>query len=448
MPAEVMTEARSRREPTPKPQGRPYTTKPQPDGADSPKPGTRFFDPWRRPAGPSMTVLVAKVVGAVEGHETTGNLRQRRRRAGDQSVFETTVAAIVCDLAHQHFAGATSGITVSRSKQVLTQRSVYRPAIYGEGFTRVLDHLAALDFLQQVVGYQGFGGDKGERTTIHPGPELLKLLNGSSIDASDIGPALDEPTLILKATKEDRWATGERLEYDPALPAVVAMQEQLDRINRHLAGADLNVLVPERSSKTIDLRDTVIRRIFTRGSFESGGRLFGGFWQGMKKAERLDQILIDGEPVVELDYAQIAPRILYGLAGVRPTWNDAYLLPGLPEPFTYREGVKKLVNAMLFAEGGLTRKPQGTRDLLPSMPVRQLQAMIADQHRPIAHHFGTGVGHELQLRESEILAEVMDKLISLSVVCLPVHDAVLVPASPSVPMIVRQMPPGSLPLRA
>ena len=396
---------------------------------ETPQLKTRFFDPWRRPAGPSMVVLVAEVVGAVERHELAGKLRRRRRRAVDQSVFETTVAAVICDLAHQHFIGVTSGVTVSRSKQVLTQRSVYRPAIFGEGFTRVLDHLAALGFLEQRMGFQSFPGTKGERTTIHPGPELLALLDGPDIDASDIGPALDQPTIILKATKEDREAGGEWMEYDPALPEVVEMQARLDRINRHLAEADLALIGQTETGKAVNLRDTVLRRVFTRGSFGSGGRLFGGFWQGMKKADRLDGILVGGEEVVELDYAQMAPRILYGLAGVRPTWDDAYLLPHLEMAPTYREGVKKLINAMLFAEGPLSRKPQGTRDLLPRISVQQLQARIEDRHRPIARHFGTSIGHELQFRESEILSEVLDRLNGVGVSVLPVHDALLVPAS-------------------
>jgi hypothetical protein len=54
----------------------------------------------------------------------------------------------------------------------------------------------------------------------------------------------------------------------------------------------------------IDINQRRLKRCFTRERFDSRGRLFGGFWQRMSKADRLTHIKINGEDLVELDYGQ------------------------------------------------------------------------------------------------------------------------------------------------
>ena len=57
---------------------------------------------------------------------------------------------------------------------------------------------------------------------------------------------------------------------------------------------------------------------------------------------------------MSLDYSQMAPRILYGLCGIRPTTEDCYKIPGYERD---RNGIKKVFNAITFAEKELVRFP-------------------------------------------------------------------------------------------
>jgi hypothetical protein len=135
----------------------------------------------------------------------------------------------------------------------------------------------------------------------------------------------------------------------------------MQRINRWLAEADIvfEGMVGSRD-RVVNNTDRLLRRYFNNGSFEEGGRLFGGFWMQMKKRDRYEGIRIDGDEVISLDYGQMTPRLLYGHAGVTPPTEDAYTLPGLE---FHRDGVKKVFNAMLYANKPLGRMPQGTREL-------------------------------------------------------------------------------------
>ena len=108
-------------------------------------------------------------------------------------------------------------------------------------------------------------------------------------------------------------------------------------INQWIKGAELNYLMPINSETDVDLSERRLRRYFTRGSFESGGRLFGGFWQKLKKEQRKN-IIINDEEAVSLDYSQMAPRILYGVCRTRPTTQDCYRIPGFER---YRSGSRR-----------------------------------------------------------------------------------------------------------
>ena len=53
----------------------------------------------------------------------------------------------------------------------------------------------------------------------------------------------------------------------------------------------------------------VVRRVFNRGSFKKGGRLYG-WWQGLRAAERA-QLRLNGRDLLEPDYRQLHAAIIY-----------------------------------------------------------------------------------------------------------------------------------------
>jgi hypothetical protein len=373
---------------------------------------------------------VADVTRELENYERHRKPRERRRKPQDQAVFEEMVSAIVCDLAHAHLSGVEGGIAITRSNRELAKRSRYRSRVLGKTLPRVLDYLSTpeLEFVEQVGGYLN-PFSRNQRTLIRPGRRLQTRIEQRGLGLSDLGRSTSEETIILKASKEDFWDEGEWIEYEDT-EATIALRSRLDRINAWLDQADLDLLDDHQgTSNALDPGDRRLRRFFTRGSFESGGRLFGGFWQGMKKNDRLTDIRIEGEEVIELDYGQMTPRMLYGLVGAQPGTEDAYLIPGSFNPALFREGFKKLLNALLFAQELLRRKPQGTKGLLPNAPVEKLIQALQEHHSPIAHFFGTGIGHQLQFRESQLMVEVLLRLQGFGVIALPVHDAVIIPTS-------------------
>lgn len=392
----------------------------------------RPFNPFRAAKTAKAQAIVADVLRQLQNYERHRGLRQRQRKATDQQTFETTVAALVCDLLHRFITKPTGWVSVSLSNQDLGRASRYRAAAMSKTLPTIIKRLAEpeLAFVEMEIGHQGYFGP-ARRTVIKAGPRLLTRLHDHGIDLNDLTQSMGQEVIILKDGKADYWDEGGLVEYADT-DQTQQYRDEVQAINAWLAQADIQF----DGDAAVDDSDRLLRRYFSRGSFQSGGRLFGGFWQTLPKWQRHKGLLIDGEEVVTLDYGQMAPRILCGLAGVPAPTTDSYLLAGLE---AHRKGVKKVMNALLFADKPLTRFPANTKKLFPSrMSFAQVVEGIRQAHAPINHLFGTGIGHQVQFVESEILVDVLLALKAEGITGLPVHDAVIVARS-SISQVTRIM---------
>jgi hypothetical protein len=66
-----------------------------------------------------------------------------------------------------------------------------------------------------------------------------------------------------------------------------------------------------------------LHRVFSRGSFQLGGRFYGCDVQNISKRLR-SHITINGEPTVEIDYSSMHLRMLYHMHGLEAPEGDLY----------------------------------------------------------------------------------------------------------------------------
>jgi hypothetical protein len=132
------------------------------------QPRDRPFNAWRIPKAEKAKAIVQDIIGQVQVYEQYYGLRKRRRKSTDQQAFEATVSALICDIAHHYLTEREGGVFVTRSNQVLGQRSRYRSVAYGKCLPTIIDRLATpeMAFVKQEVGSRNpFTGDN--RTVIH-----------------------------------------------------------------------------------------------------------------------------------------------------------------------------------------------------------------------------------------------------------------------------------------
>ncbi|MBD9454050.1 hypothetical protein IB244_21295 [Rhizobium sp. RHZ02] len=386
------------------------------------------FNPWRFAKTNASQAVVALAIADIQRFEGHHGLRKRTRRQRDQETFELTVEAVLCDLMHHKLRRRPGGIYVTRSNAVLGHRNRYRPVVYGKTLPDILDRLAEpeLGWIVQDLG-DGDGRYGARRTAIRPGPELLKQMGDQDITFTDLARASVAEPIILKSLKADFWDEAQVTDYSDTGETTRFRREMRD-INDWLLTANLDYAIFKGDHAPIpDTTDRALRRIFSRGDFSCGGRLFGGFWQAIGKADRFDRLVIDGEAIVELDYAQMGPRQLYGMAGAVPEMADLYAIPGFEE---YRKGIKVVFSSMVFRDEPMRRIPRGSAVLFKNGErIGDITEAIIGHHPAIAHLFFRGVGHRIQFQESQIMVDILLRLRSQGMTALPIHDAILVAGS-------------------
>lgn len=389
------------------------------------------FNPWRIPKTDKAKALVNEAINQVQNYETYYKLRTRKRKQDDQERFKAAVSALVCNAAYHYLVGQGEGVYVTCSHKHLGRGGRYSPAAYTKKLPTILEYLASpeLALIDKEAGCKcPFGHDK--RTTIRAGERLTLCINSKGIGLEDLGINKHQEVIILKRAKAGYWDDGESLDYKDN-DQTRLLREQVQRINSYLESADLEfdeMLLGEKDYY-VDTSDRILRRCFTQGRFDRGGRLFGGFWQRLPSKLRRQGISIGGQDVVELDYGQMEPRILYGLCKAVPPEGDLYSVPGYEE---CRPGIKKVMNSMLFTTKRIERMPKGVKKKFNERcRVSEVIKAIENKHYAVKDKFFTGIGHKLQFIESNIMVDVLLELGRLKIATLPIHDSLIVPVSVS-----------------
>lgn len=193
--------------------------------------------------------------------------------------------------------------------------------------------------------------------------------------------------------------------------------------------------VPEKQGRVLNFNHVCLRRVFSRGSMERGGRFYGGWWQFIPSEFR-EFITINGLATVEIDFSELHPRLLYMSQNLDPPTGDLYdvglLIDGKPydatvEPYKTQRGiVKEVFNALLNDESGSYRlSTKKTKTV--GISFGKLKKLILKRHPPLKAVLGNGVGLGFQYIDSQIAEIVMLDLLDKGITCLPVHDSFIVP---------------------
>lgn len=176
-----------------------------------------------------------------------------------------------------------------------------------------------------------------------------------------------------------------------------------------------------------------LHRVFNNESFELGGRFYGALYQTMPKEFRKD-ILINGEPTVELDYSAHHVRIPYHLEGIDYK-DDPYLaLTDDPEErFLFKKLLLIAINAETeseFTKGfreAFRATSRQTKLSLTNASILSLLQRVKETHNQIAGYINSGAGCKFQNLDSRITEAILVRMTDMGIPCLPVHDSYIVP---------------------
>ena len=206
-------------------------------------------------------------------------------------------------------------VSFSRRKAYYAARRRY----FGTSFTyrNVLDAVADGVNAGLLEEDRALPGSRGRQSRFRATPILASHLKDC--------PVRFEPHEVICLRNHD----GQPVAYTDT-ERTRRMREEVERINSNMRQIALGLVAPGVrkvgrhwviSGDQIPSYTPMRSRVFNRGSFEKGGRLYGWF-QGLPSKYRA-AMTIDGEPVLEPDYAQLHAQIIYAMRDI-PLDGDAY----------------------------------------------------------------------------------------------------------------------------
>jgi hypothetical protein len=317
---------------------------------------------------------------------------------------------------------------------------------------RVLDALHSLGWIEISIGFKNRDGENIVSTLTAAG-ELLDVFKNSKFVWRHMGPQRQD-VIVLKSF-DPKTKSKIQSEFNDN-NEIRVWRKNLQAYNKFIASHaiclsienhNLEKLVTRMANEKYQLNwsfgdnkkkprifnylHTQLRRIFSRGSFELGGRFYGGWWQFIPSEYR-PFITINGLPTVEVDYSEIHPRMMYLEANLKMPKRDMYDL-GLRyegkkynkkiEPYkSKRKVIKTFINAMINDDRGNYKLSSEQIEVI-GMNTADLESLVIKKHPVIKNIKGKGHGLRYQFIDSQIAEKVMMKLLDKDILCLPVHDS-------------------------
>lgn len=383
--------------------------------------------PWNDPC-PQLRALSALV-----SDRLTELGPQPNRNQPNQERYECALTALCAVIA----IVATARVTDGEGYPVSFSNDHYAGGpISVEHLRQLRDGLVQSRLIRYVGGFHDrSGAGNGRVSRFHPTAAFSGLIARSGLRPCHLarvahglivirnaGPVLPEPPEVHSSR-----AILERLNAVNATSTLALPEESWERIARRWAEGEDEEETGRPRFRGINEAYLSLRRSFS-GGWGRGGRLYGGFWQVVPKAER-GLFLIDGEPTTELDYRALHPRILYSERGAELT-DDPYTITGFE---VSRDYGKRTFNRLLNSEWNGRRsrhplhfRPEDHLAFASRSDFRRYVDAFRAKHAAIADAFGTGDGVRLQCRDSELALEVIDRFLSAGQSIFPIHDSFIV----------------------
>ena len=379
----------------------------------------------------------------ITSHILSLETRRRVRRQKDKLSFERAIELILADLLY--------------AARLVESRWLYRPLgndrftnepVKRVTFKKVIHLMEAAGFVESAKGgnYRNtFYDSETSSSAFHPGiatrfrvtEYLLSIAAKHGIETSNISQhyLMTLPKNVIKKRATARTIKGRKL--SGSLMRIVrddkfeALANQVKVINQYLDKQHLKNAVFNGYYRSFNMGD------HPSFKWNKGGRLYctgKESYQKLKKQERLGNIKINDESIVEVDINASYLSIFHGLNGYKlPAQEDLYKLTSL-----HRDIVKAWINAA-FGKGIFpSRWPSKARtELLSKNAPLENRTMkevgeIICESIPVLKKLPTSgiTWADLMYQESQAIISTMDSLReNYNIPAYSMHDGLIVPVS-------------------
>lgn len=395
---------------------------------------------WSRWADyPDFNNALNRLVDKVEKQEK----RIRKRNQDDREKLRNIIGSLVINLYEAQIAHDLGTVGIRRDKNQYNSMGDYSvetrfysgiDITYALTVPTTCNCLEKLGYITQTKkGYINRTTKEGKTTRYRATENLMDfLIKVAKLTPQKIIQRINTLNVVLR--DEDKhdipYQTSLKTEYWEAELSTIndclkntwldlcISDDKFERLQKDQYGKHLS---DNKRPSSVDFNASTLRRIFSNGDFEQGGRFYGGWWQGIPSKYRR-HIHIDGKDTVEIDYSSMHPIILYESLGI--SYPELPYDIGLDQ--VDRDHIKTAFNALLNAKGKPPKCPKDFNQEQQDITWAKLLVTVKEKHKPIQDQFETGVGLKLQRIDADIASKVMLHFVERSYPCLPVHDSFIV----------------------
>jgi hypothetical protein len=369
-------------------------------------------------------------------------IKSLRTRIRGEDKVKRAIKVIILDLWAAYKLSSNPYRGISKNKNDFTKETRYNKIFLKyDYFSRAVNDLVKLGYIHQALGfYNEENPSLSKRTRIKALPKLIdKILNPTYginelisqkgyIALNQYNPELTKETIILR--DKDEKGKKHNIPYEDT-HAIKLMRSNLNILNQklhktrialHITGEKYEEMLKILASKknpnpAVDFTRTSMHRVFNNGTFEQGGRFYGGWWQSIPKDYR-KYITIDYKPTIELDYSGHHLRMLYAIENLTPP-DDPYDIPKFARN-DQKTACLIMINAADLEDsiGAIHGEGISKAELL-------IEA-IKTRHSAISKYFFSEEGNKLMNKDSMIAERLMLRMLERGATVLPLHDSFIV----------------------
>jgi len=309
----------------------------------------------------------------------------------------------------------------------------------------VVDRLIEIGLVDHAKGFKDRGTGIGRQSRMWPTEELVLLFKTARFGPLDIGDHTDREAIVRRDEhgKEDKYEDNEETSrmrrilrpYNELLRYTFIDIPTLNQPYIDLAEDKFG----KRHRLRINQQDKFIRRIFNRGSFEKGGRFWGGWWQRCPKEWR-NRIHIDDTPTSEIDYAGLHIVMLYAERGI-DYWgkvgDDPYKIQK-PDFVDTEQQMRAIAKQLMlvalnaaddkgafgaFRDGAAAGSPEKR---LTNQQLGYILDRLKGKHPPIADSLASDAGIDLMYQDAQITEKIIQAFTDNLIPVLTIHDSYIV----------------------
>ena len=361
------------------------------------------------------------------------HIQEQSPKIGNPVIRKKSLTVLLANLYYTWLDDPDKYVAYYRDVNKYPLKSMYNILKISKIIISVIDPLIDNNYIEHKRGFND-PFNQGRISKMRASDALIKLFKHYKLQPNSVGLLPSTPSIILRDIKDDRKEEID-FEYTEDLETI---RSSLTRYNNLLRKT--HIAIPHYPKKGVTRTkglkipynpdNKFVRRIYNNGTFEDGGRFYGGFWQNIPKEWRM-RIRIDGQPIVEHDYSGLHINLLYAQENKQYEGDPYSLNHKLYSDEELRPYLKTLLLIMLNGRNekqvlnAVRNDIQWDTQLWPyhNYNHQEFITLLTNKHKPIGKYLYSGYGITLQNIDSSIAQHIIDTFTKRSIAVLCIHDS-------------------------